>query len=174
MQGNDNPKIQVVVGNPSNPAVIRAATVLTGAYVATSGIRASGNNARMLVDFTISGDAVAAGTIVAYLQSANVDVPTEADWVSTHQLLSQTAAADNVASIAGAIQVIPVRAKIYPVEVEYAVRVTADPAVKVRIPIDLGYGGHYRFQVRAAGTAGVSSAAAVSTLPTVAISVSLQ
>lgn len=174
MQGNDNPKVQVVVGNPSNPTVIREAAVLTGEYVATAGIRASGNNLRMLVDFTISGDAVAAGAIIAYLQSANTTTPIESDWVRAYQLLTQTAATDSVTTIAGAMQVIPVRAKLYPIEIEYAIRVTADPAVKVRIPVDLGYGGHYRLQVRAAGSTGISSAAAASTLPTVAISVSLQ
>jgi hypothetical protein len=128
----------------------------------------------MLVDFTISGTAAAAGVVVAYLQSTNVLAPVEGDWIRAHQLAAQTPVADNVATIAGSFLVTPVRAKLYPIEIEYVVRAPEDAANIIRIPIDLGYGGSYRLQVRAAGAAGLSAAAAGGTLPTLAISVSLQ
>jgi len=153
---------------PSAAQVIRAALAVTGAYVASEVMVALGR-AKVHFDFIFSGTPTNSGCIVAYLQVSENSI----DWRDIMGVVADTAATtDPLTTVVSATQAVrQLNTEYNCLKVDYP---QATLTRTRRITLDLGYGGFYRLQVRAANAAGVSTAAAAGTLPTLAINATLQ
>jgi len=153
---------------PGSPTTIRAATVLLGTYVVSSAV-AVVTKSKVHLDFLLTGTPDNAGSIIAYLQVSDDGT----NWRDIMGLVADTAATtDNSTTIVPSTM--PVRQLVTEyncIRVDYP---NAALTMAKRVTLELGYGGQYRLQVRAANAAGVSTSAAAGTLPTLAINATLQ
>ena len=152
------------------PITMRANSVLTGLYVATSGVKATGRQL-LNVDFTITNGGALAdnGNVIAILEVSDDNV----NWVTPNNVVSKgNLHADGAATPYSDGSIFRnVSAEIPAYEIPYDA--TGLPPNPIRISFATGYGFYYRFQVRASVSSGIQGGAPA-TFPDLEITATLQ
>lgn len=152
------------------PVTMRANAILTGDYVATGSVKATGRQL-LNVDFTITnGGALAdSGNVIAILEVSDDN----ANWVTPNNVVAKgNLHADGATTpYSGGTIFRNVSAEISAYEIPYTTG--ALPPNPIRISFATGYGFYYRFKVRASVPSGVQGGAPA-TFPDLEITATLQ
>lgn len=155
---------------PGLPTVVRANAILTGAYVPTASISATGRQL-LNVDFTITdGGALAdSGNVIAILEVSDDNV----NWVTPNSVVAKgNLHSDGAATPYSDGSVFRnVSAEIPAYEIPYDA--AGLPPNPIRISFATGYGFYYRFQLRASVSSGIQGGAPA-TFPDLEITATLQ
>jgi hypothetical protein len=152
------------------PVAMRANAILTGAYVATNSVKATGRQL-LNVDFTITNGGALAdnGNVIAILEVSDDNL----NWVTPNNVVAKgNLHADGAATPYSDGTVFRnLSAEIPAYEIPYDA--TGLPPNPIRISFATGYGFYYRFQVRASVPSGVQGGAPA-TFPDLEITATLQ
>lgn len=155
---------------PGSSATIRTNAILTGAYVATTLVDATGRSqVHFDFDITDGGTLADSGNVIAMIQVSDDGT----NWLNLNNVVAASALVADGAAVpfqSGTV--------FRQFTAEYAaIAIPYDssnlPSLPIRISYQTGYGRFYRLQVRASDTGGVSTGAPA-TFPDLEIKVSLQ
>lgn len=152
------------------PVAMRANAILTGDYVATGSVKATGRQL-LNVDFTITdgGTLANSGNVIAILEVSDDN----ANWVTPNNVVAKgNLHADGAATPYSDGTVFRnVSAEIPAYEIPYDA--TGLPPNPIRVSFATGFGFYYRFQVRASVPSGIQGGAPA-TFPDLQITATLQ
>ena len=154
---------------PLPSSVIRNNAILTGAYVATTSVDATGRSqVHFDFDITDGGTLANSGNVIAMIQVSDDGT----NWLNLNNVVAASALVADGAAVPFQSGTVfrQFTAEYAAIAIPY---ITGNLPRPIRISYQTGYGRFYRLQVRASDTGGVSTGAPA-TFPDLEIKVSLQ